>query len=183
MANDLEKLVVGFSYSMVATVVSAVFSYLGGLVVMRLLGPEQYGLYQLVLMFPLLLTPILSFGLDITLVRIIPGLLVSEKERAKDLTKTIFLARLGISLVASLVFLLASRYISKILAEPVTVGLWVASALLVTNALFVFLQAVFQAYFLMRQRAILITLYSTLYLGSVITLILMGLDYVAPLPR
>ena len=40
MAKDLEKLVVGFSYSMVATVVSAVFSYLGGLVVMRLLGPE-----------------------------------------------------------------------------------------------------------------------------------------------
>ena len=60
-------------------------------------------------------------------------------------------------------------------------GLWVASVLLVTNALFVFLQAVFQAYFLMRQRAFLITLYSTLYLGSVITLILMGLDYVAPL--
>ncbi len=181
METDAERLVVGFSYSIIATVVSSVFAYVAGLIVMRLLGPGQYGLYQLVFMVPSLLAPVLNLGIEATMVRFVPRQLVSEPSRAMHTARYLFMVRAGISIVACAGMLALSPLISRALGEPVTLGVMVASLFFLANMLYAFMQALFQAFFLMRYRAIMIVLYSVAYVAIVLPTIYGGLGYVAPI--
>lgn len=181
MGEDAERLIVGISYSALATVISSAFLYVAGVLVMGLLGPEQYGLYQLVFIVPSLLSPILNLGIESTMVRFVPKYLVSDPAHAVNTTRYLLLIRAVISLLATLGMFLLSPWIATLLDEPVDVGVRVASVFLLSNMLYIFVQAIFQAYFLMRERAIVITVYGIAYMAIVVPMIYSGMEYLAPI--
>ena len=181
MGEDAERLVVGISYSAISVIVSSVFLYIAGVLVMGLLGPEQYGLYQLVFIVPSLLSPILNLGIESTMVRFVPKYLVSDPPRAADTTRYLLLIRAAISILATVAMFLLSPWIAKLLDEPVETGVRLASVFLLSNLLLIFVQALFQAYFQMRERAVVITIYGIAYLALVVPMIYSGLEYLAPI--
>lgn len=181
MGEDAERLIVGISYSALAAIVSSVFLYIAGVFVMGLLGPEQYGLYQLVFIVPSLLSPILNLGIESTMVRFVPKYLASDPARATNTTRYLLLIRAAISLMATLAMFLLSPWIARLLDEPVSVGVKVASVFLLSNLLYIFVQAIFQAYFLMRERAAVITVYGIAYMAIVVPMIYSGMEYLAPI--
>ena len=181
MGEDAERIIVGISYSALAAIVSSVFLYIAGVFVMGLLGPEQYGLYQLVFIVPSLLSPMLNLGIESTMVRFVPKYLVSDPARATSTTRYLLLIRVAISLLATLAMFLLSPWIARLLDEPVSVGVRAASVFLLSNLLYIFVQAIFQAYFLMRERAVVITVYGVAYMAIVIPMIFSGMEYLAPI--
>lgn len=181
LAGDAEKLVLGFSYSMMSTVFSSVFLYIAGLVVMRLLGPSDYGLYQLIFMVPSLLAPLLNLGLEMTMVRYVSRLAVSDPGRGIQISRYLFAARVAISAAACLVLLVLAPWISRALDVSSTLGVRIASMFLLANMIYIFIQALFQAYFFMRERAIMIVFYGVTYLGIVLPLIHYGFEFLAPI--
>ncbi len=181
MGEDAERLVIGFSYSMLGGIVSSVFVYVAGLLVMRLLGPEEYGLYQLVFLVPGLLAPFLSLGIEMTLVRFVSKYMVTGGQEAIQTARFLFFTRLLISLLASVGMFALAPWIAKALGEPVGLGVRVAGLFLLGNMLYVFIQALFQSFFMMRERTIVIVVNGAVYLATVPILIYIGMAYLAPI--
>jgi len=181
MGSDARRLVVGFSYSMLAGVLSSAFLYAAGLIVMRLLGPREYGLYQLVFIIPGLLVPVLSFGIETTLVRFVSRFLVSEPEKGIRTARFLFFMRTSIAASACLAVMASAPWLSKILGEDVTVGVQLAGLVLLANLLYLFMQSYFQAFFLMRDRTIITAIFGACYLVFVPIFIVAKGSYLAPL--
>ncbi len=181
MGRDAERLVIGFSYSMVGGVISQALVYLAGVLVMRLLGPESYGLYQLVFLVPLLFTPILNLGIESTLVRFVSRYIVDDRNRGIRTARFLFMARLAIALAASLLILALSPWISNLLGEEVTLGVQITGIFLLGNMLYLFMNSFFQSFFLMRERTIVMTTHGASYLALVPLLVYLDFGYLAPI--
>ena len=157
------------------------FVYVAGLLVMRLLGPEDYGLYQLVFLVPGLLAPFLSFGIEITLVRFVAKYLVGEREKGIRTARFLFFIRLLISSLACLSMFALAPWIAKALGEPVTLGMRIAGLFLLGNMLYLFIHAIFQSFFMMRERTIIMAVHGAVYLVTVPILIYIDMAYLAPI--
>jgi stage V sporulation protein B len=181
MGGDAERLVIGFSYSMVAGLLSGFFLYLAGLMVMGLLGPKDYGFYQLVLVIPGLLVPILNLGVELTLVRFVSRFRVDERETAVRMTRFLFLLRISVSAVACLAIVLLAPWIADVLGENVEEGVRLVAFFLLGYMLYLFGGSVFQAFFLMRERTVIMVVHGIIYLGTVPLAIYLGLGYLAPI--
>jgi len=181
MGEDAEKLVVGFSYSMLGGVLSSAFLYVAGILVMRFLGPKDYGLYQLVFLVPSLLAPFLTLGISVTLVRFVSKFLVTDRAKALGVARFLFFTRILVSLTAGLAVAATAPWISQMLGEAVTPGIRLAGIFLFSNMVYLFMLSLFQSFFLMKERTILMIVYSALYLLVVPVLIGMDLGYLAPI--
>jgi O-antigen/teichoic acid export membrane protein len=82
---------------------STVILAVGAIIVARLLGPFDYGLYTLTVTFPILLVALADVGMNYALIRL-PARLRAEGDhaRANRLIKLGFLLNLGISTIASI---------------------------------------------------------------------------------
>jgi len=98
-----------------STVIMAVASIL----VARLLGPDNYGLYNVVLIVPLFLIPFSDLGVSPALTRFTAKLRSEGKERkASSLIKTGITFKLLLSLILSTVLFLLSDGIANVLKRP-----------------------------------------------------------------
>jgi len=181
MGGDAERLVVGFSYSMLAGILSSVFLYIAGLLVMGMLGPEEYGLYQLVFLVPALLSPILNFGIEITLVRFVSKFRVTDPDKAIKTANFLLLIRVIISLTASLIIIILAPWIAGLLGESVTTGVRVAGIFLLGNMLYIFIQSFFQSFFFMKQRTMVMIIHGLAYFAIVPVLIYLDFGYISPI--
>jgi O-antigen/teichoic acid export membrane protein len=181
MGEDAERLVVGLSYSMLGGMASQSLLYLAGVLVMRLLGPADYGLYQLVFLVPLLVTPVLNFGIESTLVRFVSKYVVDDPEKGIRTARFLFFVRAGVGLLACGAILVLAPWIGALLGEDVVLGVRIAGIFLLGNMLYLFMQFFFQAFFLMKERTAVMTVHGAVYLAVVPVLVYAGAGYLAPI--
>jgi O-antigen/teichoic acid export membrane protein len=128
----------GGMFLFVGNTSSTVILAVGIIVVARLLGPSDYGLYTLVTVIPLLLVSLSDMGMNFALVRL-PARLRAEGNYAKAnrLTRLGFLIKLAISTVAFIVCYIGSTAIAAIvLNRPESAPfLRIASLIVVFQAL------------------------------------------------
>jgi O-antigen/teichoic acid export membrane protein len=103
---------------------STVILAVGAILVARLLGPFNYGLYTLTVAIPVLLVALADAGINFALVRL-PARLRSEGDhaRANRLVKLGFLLKLVISTAASIVCYAGSSVIAPSSSSCIVYGL------------------------------------------------------------
>jgi O-antigen/teichoic acid export membrane protein len=157
---------------------STVILAIGSIIIARLLGPSNYGLYTLTLLIPSLFVALTDLGMNYALVRL-PARLRSEGDhtRANRLIRIGFLLKLVVSTVASLVCYFGTETIAAtVLNRPeLAPFLRLASALIVSQAVFNTTTYSFIGLDLMEYSAGIQTMYSILKSVLSPVLILVGL--------
>ena len=138
LATIAQKAAHGGLFLFVGNALSTVILAVGIIIVARLLGPSDYGLYTLALVIPLLLVSLSDAGMSFALVRL-PARLRAEGNyrRAYRLVRLGFLLKLAISTVASLLCYVGSTVIATtVLNRPELVPfVQIASLIIVFQAL------------------------------------------------
>jgi O-antigen/teichoic acid export membrane protein len=118
---------------------STVILAVGAIVVARLLGPFNYGLYTLTVTVPVLLVALADVGMNYALIRL-PARLRAEGDhaRANRLIKLGFLLKLGISTIASVVCYAGSTMFASIVLNRPELAPFIqlASLMIVFQAIF-----------------------------------------------
>ena len=138
LARIAQKAARGGIFLFVGQAVSTMVLAVGIIVVARLLGPSNYGLYTLSIVIPTLLISLSDLGINSALIRL-PARLMAEGNytRAKRLIRLGFLVKLGISVVAFVIcYLSAPAIATTVLNRPALVPyLRIASLLIIFQPL------------------------------------------------
>lgn len=105
-----EKTISGFVWSAVGQVGTEVSKFVVGILLMRLLGPEAFGLISMILVFTGLANIVLEFGFA--------EALIQQKKVTETDWSTIFWVNLGAGLVLGLAMLIAAPFIASFYEEP-----------------------------------------------------------------
>lgn len=118
----------GVGWSFTGSLLSQGITFLVGIVLARLLGPEEYGLIGIMMIFILISESIVNSGLSSALIR---------KKDASELDfDTVFVANLGLSFFMYAVLFIAAPFISLFFEKPQLTGLLrVIGIVVVINAL------------------------------------------------
>lgn len=134
-----QKAARGGLFLFVGNASSTVILAVGGILVARLLGPFNYGLYTLAVTVPSILVALADSGMNFALVRL-PARLRSEGDhaRANRLVKLGFLFKLVVSTAASIVCYVGSTVIASILLDRPELAPFIqlASLLIVFQAIY-----------------------------------------------
>jgi stage V sporulation protein B len=120
LTRAAQKAARGGLFLFIGNASSTVILAIGIIIVARLLGPLNYGLYTLAVTFPILLVGLSDVGMNSALVRL-PARFRSEGDHAKAnrLVRIGFLIKLGLSAVAFLICYTGSRVIAaSVLNRP-----------------------------------------------------------------
>ena len=101
-----------FMFSMVCLVVSGV----GAILVARLLGPSNYGLYKLSLTIPLLLSGLTGLGVDSGVIKYVSHYLAKKNY---DVIKKIFYSTFTFKFIVSLVVAFITYYLSDLVSSSI----------------------------------------------------------------
>ena len=129
MSQSLKnKTIKGISWSFVDSISSQGISFLVGLVLARLVTPEEYGLVGILLIFVSIFDCIVNCGFTSALIR---------KNDAKDIDyNTAFYTNLTISIILCIVLFFSARYIADFFDQPLLISLTqVISIAIIINAL------------------------------------------------
>jgi stage V sporulation protein B len=177
LAGIAERAALGGVYLFIGNALSVFILAIGAIIIARLLGPGNYGLYTLVLVVPSLFTPIADAGMNYALVRF-PAKLRSEGDLSGSnrAIKIGFLLKLLLSLAAFLVcYIGADRIATTLLNRPDSAPyLQLAGTLIVFQALFNAASNAFIGLDLMHYSAVIQILYSALKSTVAPILILIG---------
>jgi O-antigen/teichoic acid export membrane protein len=129
-SNSLSKIVEGSAkgglFLVLGSVASNLVLALGLLVVARLLGPDNYGLYTIFFIVPVLLTMIIDFGMNSGLTRFTAFLSAEGREQeATNIIKNIILFKGAISLISFVVVFASSDFLAASLLNRPGTGFYV----------------------------------------------------------
>ncbi len=182
MEEDFSKFVRGFSITAAGVFYSAAMFYIGALVAVNLLGPKDYGLFNLAFMVPSVAVFFLYFGLDVTAARYIAhNLGEKNEEKALRCAQTILVVRLLVAVLSMFVFFFLSEPLARLLGEDIVLGLQWFSVYIGTFMVTRYLMAIFQGYFLLKERTIIEALVNTMNTVLIIPLVYLGYGYLAPI--
>lgn len=136
MAESLkDKSVKGAAWSFADNIASLGITFLVGLVLARLLSPDEYGLIGIILLFITVFNGIIDSGFTIALIR--------KKDATDRDYNTVFIANLAISILLSILLFLCAPLISSFFKRPELTSLTqVMSIVLIINALSIVQNAV-----------------------------------------
>lgn len=110
METHRQKTISGFVWSAVGQVGTEVSKLVVGILLMRLLGPEEFGLIAEILVFTGLANIVLEFGFA--------EALIQQKEVTETDWSTIFWVNVGVGLILALAMLVSAPFISRFYEEP-----------------------------------------------------------------
>lgn len=110
METHREKTISGFVWSAVGQVGTEASKFVVGILLMRLLGPEAFGLISMILVFTGLANIVLEFGFA--------EALIQQKKVTETDWSTIFWVNVGVGIVLGLAMLIAAPFISSFYEEP-----------------------------------------------------------------
>ncbi|MCB0208520.1 MAG: lipopolysaccharide biosynthesis protein [Anaerolineae bacterium] len=109
----LSKSAEGSIYNIAASGLTIVFGFVRSVILMRLLGPEEFGIVTLALFFTVFVAPVSSLGIDLALIQ--------RQNPPAEAFSTHFILRLGLSSIVLLVGILLSPLLRWIYADQVMV--------------------------------------------------------------
>jgi O-antigen/teichoic acid export membrane protein len=116
----------GSTYNMAVSAITIILGFIRSVLLMRLLAPDQFGIFALALFFMTFLTPFSSFGID--------SALIQRQGLRKETFSTHFVLRLALAIVILGLGFLMSPFLRRIYADQVAV-VDVFLALLIINVL------------------------------------------------
>jgi O-antigen/teichoic acid export membrane protein len=149
----------------------------GSILIARLLGPENYGLYSVALIAPSFLIALCDLGISPALTRFSAQLRAQKKQhKAMALIKTGVLFKLVLSLLLSVTLLISSEFIAaNILRRPETsVLIRLASLYLIGQSIYMAIDSTFIGLDRMEKSGLMMNLQATVKVMSSLLLIVLG---------
>lgn len=167
----------GGVYFFTGNVIANIIRLLSAIIIARLLGPDNYGIFSLVIASAALFLIFTNFGIDVSLIHFIPKFMRKKYYgEVRSYIRVGVLAQLIITTILALLFLSLSNYISYYIINRIAAVNYVriASIIIISYALLRTIYSVFYGLDLAKYSAILSIINSLLRLLLATLLIMLG---------
>lgn len=163
-----------------ATFISSLMQYATGILLILFLSPQEYGLYTLAFMIPSIAVILFDFGINVTATKHIASFSAKKYEEAEKCAGTLFLFRIGVAAVSLVFLLVLSERISFILGEDLSIAIRIYAVFVFFQIIRLYLLAVQQGFFFIRERSLSVITYGVSYPCSVLFFLSCDFGYISP---